>query len=232
MMDALYEAGDPLLTEAELAWLTERGQTLHRGPEHVFFKEGETTDFVLLILKGHVKVSAGRPKRIVAIRKAGEVVGEMSPLRRKPRSATVETIDEVDALHIPAARWIEFLDRHPRAARAQLVAKDERLDQATQRIAEAELAVERRLALAFVDMIDSGLGGKVGDHIVLRTSQQDLASFAGASLDAVKKIIRLFKEREIIRTGRQTVTITRYETLRRIAGGELTAAGVDGGAER
>ncbi|MEU8124719.1 Crp/Fnr family transcriptional regulator [Spirillospora sp. NPDC049024] len=219
-----FEEGDTLLTEEELLWLDARGQTLHRSAGQVFFEEGEETDFVLLIRKGHVMVSAGRPKRIIAVRGANEVVGEMSPLRRKPRVASVAAIDEVEVLLISAARWIEFLQTHPRAALAQLVAKDERLEQATRKIAESELAVERRLALAFIELLESGLGKHGDEGIVLRISQQDLADYAGASLDSVKKIIRTFKSAAIIDAARQKTVILNLPALREIAAGERTAS--------
>jgi CRP-like cAMP-binding protein len=214
----------PLFIDEELAWLEEHGQILHRSAGHVFFEQGERTDFVLVIRKGHVKVTAGTPKRIVAIRRAGQMVGEMSPLRRKPRSASVEAIDEVEVLRVSASRWLEFLESHPRAARAQLVAKDERLDEATQKIAESELAVEQRLAMAFLELVDSGLGRDGHDGVALRVSQQDLASFAGASLDSVKKIIRTFKRSGIVDTARQLTTIRDLPALRQIADGERTAS--------
>ncbi|WP_242910799.1 Crp/Fnr family transcriptional regulator [Actinomadura terrae] len=224
MSPAPLDQDDSLLTKEELLWLEAKGQTLHRSGGHVFFQEGEETDFVLLIRKGHVMISAGRPKRMIAVRRAGEIVGEMAPLRRKPRSATVEAIDEVEVLLVSAARWIEFLQRHPRAALAQLVAKDERLEQATRKIAESELAVERRLALALIELIESGLGQHTGDGIVLRVSQRDLADFAGASLDSVKKIIRTFKSAAIVSAARQRTVVRDLPALGAIAAGERTAS--------
>ncbi|MGC4952189.1 Crp/Fnr family transcriptional regulator [Actinomadura citrea] len=224
MQPAPHEEWETPLTEEELLWLDARGQTLHRSSGHVFFEEGEETDFVLLIRKGHVMVSAGRPKRIIAVRGANEVVGEMSPLSREPRVASVSAIDEVEVLLISAARWIEFLKSHTRAVLAQLVAKDERLKQATRKIAESELAVERRLALAFIELVESGLGKHGDEGIVLRISQQDLADYAGASLDSVKKVIRTFKSAAIIDAARQKTVILNLPALREIAAGERTAS--------
>ncbi|MGH3244158.1 MAG: Crp/Fnr family transcriptional regulator [Spirillospora sp.] len=225
MSPTRFDESAPLLTKEETLWLEANGQTLHRSAGHIFFEEDEETDFVLLIRKGHVMVSAGRrPKRMIAVRRANEIVGEMAPLRRKPRSASVEAIDEVEVLLISAARWIEFLQSHPRAALAQLVAKDERLEQATRKIAESELAVERRLALALLELLESGLGQDGGQGTVLRISQQDLADYTGASIDSVKKIIRTFKNASIVSSARQKTVVLDQTALREIAAGERTAS--------
>ena len=88
MEDPLYEQSHPLLTDEELAGLEEIGHAIRRSAGNAFMLEGEYGDFALLIKKGHVKVVAGSPPRIVAIRGPGDMVGEMAAIRRKPRSAS------------------------------------------------------------------------------------------------------------------------------------------------
>jgi CRP-like cAMP-binding protein len=148
----------------------------------------------------------------------------MAAVRRKPRSASVIAFDDVEALYLPAARWLRFLYDHPRAMHAQLFASDERLDQATRKIVESDLAIEQRLAKALVELEDSGLGTHDEEGVVLRLSQQDLAALTGASLDSVKKIIRGFKSRDVVGTGRGTMIILNSAALRDIARGDLTAS--------
>ncbi len=200
------------------------GQTIHRGPGYVFIKEGEETDHALLIRKGHVQVTAGTPPRLVAIRGAGEIVGEMAGIRQKPRSASIEALDDVEVLLVPADKWLRFLYDNPRAMHAQLVAKDERLEQATRKIAESDLAVEQRLAKVLVELAEIGLGARGQEGIILRYSQQDLARLIGASPDSVKKIIRLFKANGIVGTGRQMTIILNLDGLRDVAAGNLSDA--------
>jgi CRP/FNR family cyclic AMP-dependent transcriptional regulator len=224
MGETLHEEATPLLTVEELAKLESLGYTIRRSAGDPFFLEGEHTDFALLIRKGHVKIMAGKPPRTVAIRHAGEIVGEMAAVRKKPRSASVIAFDEVDALFIPATTWRQFLLDNPRAMYAQLVASEERLDQATRKIVESDLAVEQRLARALVELIGNDLGVQSEEGIVLRLSQHDLAALIGASkLDSVKKIIRTFKARDIVATGRQVIAVRDFAALRDIANGAMTA---------
>ncbi|HEX6342947.1 Crp/Fnr family transcriptional regulator [Umezawaea sp.] len=223
MAELSSSPGDPLLTEEELLALRSVGRVIHRQEGHVFISQGEETDFALLILKGHVKIVVGKPPRIVAIRGPGEIVGEMAAIRQKPRSASIIALDEVEVLHLPATEWLKFLYDHPRAMHAQLYAADERLEQATRKIVESDLAVEQRLAKAIVELVDSGVGTPGEGGTLLRFSQQDLATLTGASLDSVKKIIRTFRDERLVDTGRQTLLIRGIGDLAQIADGNRTA---------
>jgi CRP/FNR family cyclic AMP-dependent transcriptional regulator len=224
--DPLYEQGRPLLTDDELADLEEIGHTICRTAGNAFMLEGEYGDFALLIKKGHVKIAAGRPPRIVAIRGPGDMIGEMAAIRRKPRSASVYAIDQVEALSLPAARWLRFLYDHPRAMHAQWVAEAERTEQATRKIVESELAVGQQLAKALIELTDSGIGERTSKGPVeLRLSQQDLAAMIGAKkLDSVKKVIRQLKAAGTLATGRQQITILDPAVLRDIANGDLAVS--------
>lgn len=224
MYDPDFDQGKPLLVEEEIRHLERVGSTLRRQAGHTFIREGEESDFVLLIKKGHVKVSAGKPPRIVAIRGPDEVVGDMGVIRRKPRSATVLAWDEVEVLHVSAIEWLRFLYHHPRAMHAQLVAADERVEQLTQKILESDLAVERRLAKALIELVDRGLVDRTDGTVTVRVAQKDLASLTGSSVEAVKKIVKIFKENGIVNTGRLSLHIEDVSTLREIANGKPTAS--------
>ena len=173
-------------------------------------------------------MSRSRPgrRRIVAIRGPGDMVGEMAAIRRKPRSASVFAIGEVEALYLPAARWLRFLYDHPRAMHAQWAAEAERTEQATRKIVESELAVGQQLAKALIELTDSGVGEHASKGTVeLRLSQQDLAAMIGAKkLDSVKKVIRQLKAAGTLATGRQQITILDLAVLRDIANGDIAVS--------
>jgi CRP/FNR family cyclic AMP-dependent transcriptional regulator len=216
----------PLLTDQELAELQEIGHAIHRSAGHPFFLEGEPGDFAMLIRKGHVKAVRGRPPRIIDVRGPGEIVGEMAVIRRKPRMASIIAFDDVEALYLPGARWLQFLYEHPRAMHALLAMTDDLADRATMRNVESELAIEQQLAKRIIELADSGLGEAAGQgSVALRLSQQDLASLIGAKkLDSVKKVIGRLKASGIVDTGRQVITIRRPTALRDIADGNLTVS--------
>jgi CRP/FNR family cyclic AMP-dependent transcriptional regulator len=223
---SLSDQGHPLLTGEELADLEGIGHTIRRPAGNAFMLEGESSDFALLIKKGHVKVVAGRPPRIIAIRGPGDMVGEMASVGGKPRSASIFAFDDVEALYLPAAGWLRFLYDHPRAMHAQWAAQAERTERAIRKIVESELTVGQQLAKALIELTDSGIGEHASEGAVgLRLSQHDLAAMIGArKLDSVKKVIRLLKAAGTIATGRQQITILDMAVLRSIANGDLAVS--------
>src|SRR6476661_644392 len=81
--------------------------------------------------------------------------------------------------YLSAAEWLRFLYEHPRAMHTQLVTMDERLDQAMLKIVESYLAIAQGVAKALVELVDSGVGTRGQDGVVLCFSQQDLATLTG-----------------------------------------------------
>lgn len=223
MDDPTFDQGKPLLLEEEVTYLEGVGTVLRRHAGHTFIREDEASDFVLLIRNGHVKVVSGRPARIVAIRGRDEIIGEMGVLRRTPRSASVIAWNDVEALHVSDSQWLRFLYRFPRAMHAQLLVADERVEQATKKVVDSDLAVERRLAKALIELLDHGLAEPIDSTPGLRLRQRDLASLTGSSVEAVKKIIKVFKENGLVDTGRMSLNILEPTTLAEIANGKPTA---------
>jgi CRP/FNR family transcriptional regulator, cyclic AMP receptor protein len=213
-----------LFKEKELSALEEVGSVIRFPAASILMGQNESTDFALLIRKGYVKVVAGSPERIVGIRGPGEIVGEMAAIRRKPRSASIFALDDVEALYVPGPRWLDFLIEHPRVALAQLYASQERLAESTRKNVESMLSGEQKLAKAIVELWDKGLGSGSGDDAVLRFSQQDLADIAGVSLDSVKQIIRSFKHRGLVATGRQVTRILNLDALSAVSRGGTIAS--------
>lgn len=213
---------DVLLLPEEESDLAAVGSVIRFPVGSILMGQNERTDFVLLIQKGHAKVVVGEPRRIVGVRGPGDLVGEMAAIRHAPRSASIFALNDIEALHIPGPRWVDFLIAHPRVTLAQLHLSMERLAESTRKNVESLLGVEQRLAKAIVELWSKGLGTGPEEKQELRLSQQDLADIAGISLDSVKQIIRSFKSRMIVTTGRQSTTIIDLERLKEISRGEST----------
>jgi CRP/FNR family cyclic AMP-dependent transcriptional regulator len=222
-----YEEFKVLVTADELAELEGIGHPMRRLPGQPFFLEGELGDFALLIKKGHVKAMSGSPPRIIDVRGPGAIVGELAVISGEPRMASIIAWDNVEALYLPGADWLQFLRDHSRACLALVMAGRGMITRATQKNVESELAIEQQLAKRLIDLTDRGLGEPAGDGAVVfrRLGQQDLASLIGAKkLDSVKKVIRLLKASGIVDTGRQVITILQPVALREIADGNRTVS--------
>ncbi|MFC6016400.1 Crp/Fnr family transcriptional regulator [Plantactinospora solaniradicis] len=219
------DSAGTLHTEEEWSSLERIGTVIRYPVGSILVGEGEATDFVLLIRTGHVKVVSGTPRRIVGIRRPGEMVGEMASIRMKPRSASVFALSDVEALFLSADRWRTFLLQHPRAVLAQLYATEERLAEATQKSVESLLGAERKLAKAILELDARGLGAVSEQGTLLRFSQQDLADIAGVSLDSAKQVIRAMKRANAVNTGRQAITIVDRQAISDIADAKTTSLG-------
>ncbi|MEW5988482.1 MAG: CoA-binding protein [Chloroflexota bacterium] len=86
------------------------------------FAEGDAGDKAYVIKEGEIdilKQSAGR-EVLLAVRQAGEVIGEMSLLEEAPRTATARARTESVLLAITQAQLDHLLNTSPSAARAML----------------------------------------------------------------------------------------------------------------
>jgi CRP-like cAMP-binding protein len=87
------------------------------------FREGDRSDHVLIVTKGRVKVASLRPgvgEVVLAERGPGDLLGELSAIDGKPRSADAVALDEVTALALAKDDFDTFLQGHAAAAVALL----------------------------------------------------------------------------------------------------------------
>lgn len=76
------------------------------------FVEGEMSYDMYILIKGEVRVSIGG-EAIVRISSPGTIIGEMSSLRVKPRSATVTTVEPCEFYKIQGLRLLENCKENP-----------------------------------------------------------------------------------------------------------------------
>jgi CRP-like cAMP-binding protein len=158
---------------------------------------------VIVLLSGRAKVSSL----------------SSTALRSSPRSATVTTLEPVDALVVPRLR----LRRLPRAstARGARHAENGRRPAALRRRAAGRLRHSRRRRTRRASARRTGrafrAAGDGGIEIELPLSQEELAGWTGASREAVSKALQLLRSLRLIETGRRHVTVLDLEALRRHA---------------
>lgn len=91
-------------------------------PGEYLIREGEMGDSMYIILAGllQVRKKAAESEVVLAERKGGEVMGEMSVLDQAPRSASVVALEPSRLLQIDQETFMALLDWSPSAARAIL----------------------------------------------------------------------------------------------------------------
>lgn len=209
-------------TGEEFADLLAVSSRLERPEGQLLLVEGETTDHILLIVEGHVKVEFAGVARLLDVRGPGEVIGDNAVLLGSPRTANVTTITSASALLIPGRAWLDFLHRHPAATYKQLVRARRDLLFANRRAITDRYGAERRLAIALTELAERQVWDEVDGFTVIRLKQEELARFTGLKRDSVVKVFRSFKENGLIGVQRGAITLINRGHLGRIAQGELS----------
>jgi CRP-like cAMP-binding protein len=113
-----------LLTPSEHEVLAATGVERDYPPGSVICHEGEVTRHVLVVRRGLLRVTAttaNGSEKVLAVRGAGDIVGERSAVDGRPRSATVRALGEVRALVLSAGSFAGLCQRYPRIAWSVLI---------------------------------------------------------------------------------------------------------------
>jgi CRP-like cAMP-binding protein len=185
----------------------------------LLFRQGQPAGQLIVIQTGLVKVSSvtgANTEAVLAIRGAGDVLGEMASIDNRPRSATVTALNPVTALVLESAVFDDLL-RRSSVGRALLTVVVRRLREADgRRLQFGKTTVTGRVATLLHGLLEYGTwrGGRL--VLDMELSQQDLASAVGASRTAVNRSLKELRNQQILTTERQQVTILRPDLLAQI----------------
>jgi CRP-like cAMP-binding protein len=208
------------LDPEQAAALRERGITRRFRKGQALFHQGGSSDRVVVVLSGRVKVSTltdGGREIVLAFRGPGDLLGELAAIDGQPRSATVEAIEPVEALAIPAADFRSYLIAHPEVSLLLLQMLSRRLrDADRKRVEYAAHDTVGRVAARLVELAERyGKPVKQGLEIGLPLSQEELAGWTGASREAVSKALQTLRKVNWVLTERRRITVVDLEALRR-----------------
>ncbi len=213
-----------LLTPQQQRTLVAMGQLRRYAPGEVLVGENDHSDHVVLIRTGCVKVATQSPdgyEAVLALRDAGDLVGELAGLDGGPRSATLLALTRVEALVVPAVRFAAFRVAHPAADAALHRVVSRRLREADRyRTAAGAQDTAHRLAALLLDLA-ARYGAQAGDGVViaLPLSHDDFAGLILSSTRTVARILERWRASGWVVTARLSTTLTDIPALRRIADG-------------
>jgi CRP/FNR family cyclic AMP-dependent transcriptional regulator len=192
----------------------------------ILVRYGDRPDQVILIKSGHVKVSSSAPtgKQVVlAIRGPGDLLGELSVIDGRPRSAQVTALSTVTARTLDVAAFRSLLIANGSAALCLLEIVVGRLREADlQRLEYGAYPVHLRVARLLAEYaVTYGRTsqGQRGTVIMVPLTQSELGEAAGASREAVAKALRRLRELGAISTARKQIVVLRPDFLAEIADG-------------
>ena len=175
-----------------------------------------------LLLQGEVKVSVGSVEGreiVLDVFEPGRLLGELSVVDGRPRSATLVALSPVEVLAVAAGAFNEFLDRHPEALRHLLIEVADRLRTRVRHQLEFGAGdALGRVCARLVELADRQAAPQAGPPAVRSpVSQTDLAAWTGLSREAVVKALRAMRQLGWIESQGRDITITDLDQVRRRA---------------
>jgi CRP-like cAMP-binding protein len=191
------------LGEEDLKGLADALMRRRYSKGQIIFHKGDEGGSLYILQSGRVKVvipSLQGEEVILAILSAGEIIGELSLIDGKPRSATVETLEETEVLSLRRDDFLGFLATRFEAVLQVMGVLSSRLRDTDALLAESHfLDVTSRLAkkiLYLGKVFGVEEGGKI--RVGVKMTQRDLASMVGATRESINKQFRWFREQGLV----------------------------------
>jgi CRP-like cAMP-binding protein len=187
-------------------------------------RAGSAGDEVVVVLAGRVKLvayGADRREVVLALRGPGELIGEMAALSSQRRTADAIAVDDVEIGLLAAQELSGFLREHPDASFVLIRMLVSRLAEATRDVVDlATRDSVGRVAKRLVELAaEHGSPVAGGTRIELSLSQDELASWIGATRETVARALRLMRQLQWVSTDHRSITVLDVEALRERSGG-------------
>ncbi len=175
---------------------------------------------VYWVAQGRVQVAVISPaghEVILRDQGEGDMFGEMAPIDRQPRSATIIALDDCLLVKVPGQVFCEAVFSSPSSAEWLARRLTARIRDLTDRVFELNaLSVPNRLRCELLRLC--------GEHVEARGSiviepfptQRELALRIGTHREAVTREVRYLADQGIIRTDRRRLTVLDAPALTRL----------------
>ncbi len=182
------------------------------------FHEGDESDACYVIRDGEVRVtrehSDGRAIALATLG-PGELFGELAMLDGGTRSASVETLSDVELLALSAADMKGLFERNAEITTKLVVALTKRLRETNERISRQSFqTVPSRVAGVLSQLVAAESAEPGADAVTIRMNQADLAQLAGTSRESVSRFLAVLERAGVVQVGRGRVTVLEPPRLR------------------
>jgi CRP-like cAMP-binding protein len=211
----------PLRSRDPETWAALRRGGLIRRVERgsVLLHEGDASDYVVLIEDGSLKVVAiaeNGTEVVLAVRRAGDIVGDFAAVESRPRSASLVALQRSTVVIVTAATLRTTLRHRPEAAMSLLRSTVWRINEGDRRRIEcSSYEVPERIRRVLAELVDMFRPDGVAESVpvLIPLIQQDLASLAAASRESTARVLRRLREQGIVQTARSRILVLRPDLL-------------------
>lgn len=193
--------------------------------DETLLHEGSQDDRVVLVLEGRVKLVTRTPSGravLLGLRGPGELLGELSAIDGRPRSADAVAVEEGEAAITTGEALRRLLSERPEAAAALVLMLVARLREADRRrLSLATGNAVSRVATCLLDVarVEGMALNTDAFAIEVPVSQEELGYWSGLSRQAVARALEEMRAEGWLSSRRHHVVLQNLDALRRAADG-------------
>jgi CRP/FNR family transcriptional regulator len=208
------------LTPADLDRIAEVAVSRTFGPGHTIFREGDESDTCYVVSSGHARAIRAHPDgRTISLAHfgPGDIFGELAMFDNERRSATIETLDDVEAIAILGADMHRLIRQHPDLAVKLVISLGRRLRETNERLTRQSFqTVQSRVAEVLGQLCEqSRLESPTDGEVLVTITQADIAKLAGSSRESASRFLAVLERAGVVTQGRGRLTVHDPEALRR-----------------
>jgi CRP/FNR family transcriptional regulator, cyclic AMP receptor protein len=186
----------------------------------VIFREGDSSDTCYVVRGGHARaMRENTDGRAIALAHfgPGDIFGELAMFDDERRSATVESLDALDAIAIAGSDMRRLMRQHSEIAVKLVIALGRRLREANERLTRQSFqTVQSRVAGVLGRLVEQARAEGAGARDVLvQVTQAEIAQLAGSSRESASRFLAVLERAGIITQGRGRITVHDPEALER-----------------
>jgi CRP/FNR family transcriptional regulator len=208
------------LGEDELARVAEVAVPRQFVAGEVVFREGDESSTCYVVRNGRARAVREHPDgRSITLANfgPGDIFGELAMFDDERRSATIETLEDTEAIAILGGDMRRLLSEHAEIAVKMLASLGRRLRETNERLARQSFqTVQSRVASVLLQLVAGARseGTEEGD-VLITSTQASLAQLAGSSRESASRFLAVLERAGIITQGRGKLVVHDPSALER-----------------
>ncbi len=173
----------------------------------VVFREGDASDTCYVVRSGRARaIRAHQDGRTITLAHfgPGDIFGELAMFDDERRSATVEALEETEAIAVLGPDMRRLLARHGQIAIKLIIALGRRLRETNERLSRQSFqTVQSRVATVLDQLVEQARGeGAPDGEVLITATQSDVAKLAGSSRESASRFLAVLERAGVITQGR------------------------------
>jgi len=211
------------IPEAERSLIITHSIIFTSPKKNVLYYEGEMPRGIYILKKGRVKASkinTDGSSLNHSLFNEGELFGYNSVLCEEKNALTVSTSESCELLFIEKNIFLNLLQNSPTLTQFFLKSISKEFTLFVNKVSVfARKKINERVALYLLLLNEKFKHpGQIADEAEITISRSDLAGFTGTTLENLVRTIKIFKDKDYIRTNGKSIYINDFEALHNLSG--------------